>query len=660
MSKRVKRCIKAILFVVIALVILAAYSFIVQPVWMTENYDTTNGFYSEPDNTIETIFLGSSHVKYGISPMQLYEEYGICAYDLSTDAQPVLASYFWLEEAYRHHSKTLDTVVLDASMLTRDPDIAFYHEALDPMKLSMVKLRSIKAYSEDFENFVQNMFSLLSYHERWQELTFTDLLKYEYEPEICTRGYQYNTSQWINNVSTFSAIDTPLIVADEKEQDTILDDTAILYFKKMIDFCEENNLQMLLIKTPTNWTSGEHNAVQDLADNYGLDFIDFNVDPYYSEVDFNFATDLINPRDLSNLHSNYYGADKMTDYLGSYLVDKYGNRDTRGEEKYAFIEEELDQYHQYIALRQALLNATNPCDYIETALEGGDFTIFISVKDDAATSLTEEQRTYFESIGLVELSQLTYGEAYLAVIDNGKVITEQYQKDPGKKNATDDLISYTGALHNGTSYTVISGGYHMGNTSSIVIENTERSSNKRGLNLVIYDNKMQRYVANAVFDTYDAPERSEPFNEQSWEMLMEEGVPVSELTGTDRILYLYNRECEDKKTAAIARQSVDKGDGLIAYVKNFWDEEDIDVFAIVQGDASNALTDSMQESLYEHEVEIIEGNNNFSIIVNETEYQVGQDGISIVIYDTVTEMVVDTITFDLETEDTDETGAKAE
>ncbi len=698
MSQRVKKVVKASLFMIIALVILAACNFISQPIWKTNTYDTFNGFYSEPRNTIETIFLGSSHVKYAISPMQLYEDYGICAYDLSTDSQPVLASYYLLEEAYRLHSETLETVVLDMSMIKRDPNISFYHVALDSLEIALPKLRSIKAYSDNFEDFMQNTVPLLSYHERWKELTDSDFLKYGYEAEVCIRGYNYNTSQWVSGVNDFSTISMPLVINDQKEDDEIIDDTALSYFEKIVDFCDENSIQLVLIKTPTDWTSANHNAVQNLADLCGLDFIDFNVEPFYSETGFNFAEDLVVPSDLTNLHVNYYGAQKLTDYLGQYLIEQCGNKDVRGNDNYAFMEEELSDYNQYVSFRQSILNAADPCDYIEAALDNGNCTIFISVKDDAASALTEEQRAYFESIGLIELSQLTYGCSYLAVVDDGNVLTEQYQKDPGEANENDDLITFSGTLHNGTAYTVVSGGYHMGNKSSIIIEDTERSSNKRGLNIVIYDNQLQRFVESARFDTHVASEREAPFNEQNYEKLIEDGTPISSLTGTDRIMYLYNRVCENDEIAKLARLEKDEEDGLITYLKAFWDDEKIDIFITTQGDASEVLTDTVRTNLLEMglvdlsqlsdqdsyaaaicggTIELEENENSSmplevstdqytirstsreesddtsSVIINGTEYSSEEDGIFIVIYDNITEMAVDTITFELDTNDSE-------
>ena len=105
-----------------------------KPAWKEwNNYDTVHGFYEEPENTIETLFLGASVTVNGIIPIELYREYGICAYNLGTEQQPLMTSYYWLLETERLHKETLDTVVLDASMLRRTPIDEVYQKSLDGM-----------------------------------------------------------------------------------------------------------------------------------------------------------------------------------------------------------------------------------------------------------------------------------------------------------------------------------------------------------------------------------------------------------------------------------------------------------------------------------------------------------------------------------------------
>ena len=99
-----RQTIKVTVFILIGALLVTAASYFFQPAWKDwNNYDTMHGFYEEPENTIETIFLGASIVVNGITPMELYENYGICAYNLATEQQPMLASYYWLEEAERLH-----------------------------------------------------------------------------------------------------------------------------------------------------------------------------------------------------------------------------------------------------------------------------------------------------------------------------------------------------------------------------------------------------------------------------------------------------------------------------------------------------------------------------------------------------------------------------
>lgn len=153
MDKR--KTIKVMVFGLIFICLFLKITRIVQPDWFAWNhYDTVHGFYKEPKNTIETVFLGSSVTANGIIPAQLYEEQGICAYNLGMEQQPMLASYYWLKEAYRLHPKTLKTVVLDVSMLRRTPKESFYRKALDDMRFSKIKYEAIKDHTSGFRSFM--------------------------------------------------------------------------------------------------------------------------------------------------------------------------------------------------------------------------------------------------------------------------------------------------------------------------------------------------------------------------------------------------------------------------------------------------------------------------------------------------------------------------
>ena len=82
---------------------------------MTETY---RGFYKMKKNTIDVLFLGSSHTASGFNPQDLYNEYGIRGYNLGSNSQNLWVSYYWLREALQYQSPKV--VVLDCYMLFID------------------------------------------------------------------------------------------------------------------------------------------------------------------------------------------------------------------------------------------------------------------------------------------------------------------------------------------------------------------------------------------------------------------------------------------------------------------------------------------------------------------------------------------------------------
>ncbi len=552
-ARSVRKTIKALIFVAIAAAAFVLVGLVAQPVWEDDNYITSHGFYEVENNTIETIFLGSSHVRCGISPMELYEEYGISAFDLSMDNQPVMASYYWTEEAYRLHSETLDTVVLDVDMLFQDPEPAYYHKSLDFMRFSKVKIHAVRAYSEDFSDFMSNLFPLLSYHDRWKEITGEDFLKFEKDPRTYMRGYTFSPQQWVDYTSDESVLVSPLLFVDEDEAPVATDESAVYYLQQMASFCEEHELTLVLIALPTGWTSGEHNAIQELADEYGLDFLDFNVDPLFSETDFDMASDVNVPTEdemiKSDLHANYYGAKKLTDYLGQYLVEECGNRDVRGNEKYAFMENELEDYSRCV-VRIKLGELEDPVEYLSYLLGEEGYEIFLSVKNDAAASLTENQREYFASIGLTELADLGYRDSYVSVLDDGEVLTEErlaYDEAAETEEQAGEfdemrIVTAEGTMENGVSYLLSSCGWTSsgGAFSACVIGGTDSSGDKQGLNIVVYDKKMQRVVDTTAFNTSSSSVRKPVYVKAALAQDLENGTSYDELSNSEKRLYDYD------------------------------------------------------------------------------------------------------------------------
>ncbi len=683
---KMKIIIKVLVLLLTIVIIFGCVNEIVQPKWTEyDSYNTASGLYEEPENSIEVLFLGTSVVVNGFIPIQLYEDYGICAYNLGTGLQPVLASYYWLLEAYSLHSETLNTVVFDASALRYTPEDYAYRRALDTMHFSSIKFSAILDYTDTFSDTLAGLIPVLQYHDRWEELSISDFMWTMSDTSSYSRGYNYTTSKYIDNVEEYTDISVPSYGTIDNENEAQLNEESEYYLKQMIDFCKENNITFVLTKTPIidGWTSEIHNAIQAIADAYDIDFIDFNFSPYIEEIDYNHAID-----SADGNHLNYYGAVKLTDWWGQYLSNECEIADVRKSEKYSFLEDELEDYDRTIIMAR-LSETEDPTDYLSCLLEENNYMIFISVKDEAESSLTDEQRSYFSSIGLSKLANLEFQNSYLAIIDDGEVIVEKLDSSAeNNSESTGDpslAITYEGNLENGKSYQLSSGGYYLGCISSCVIDGKEYSLNQRGLNIVVYD-KISGTVIDAVcFDTYLSSTRCPENLELGLKWKLDEGMCFEELTEEEQTLYQYEIECEMNKLEA----SIDDDD-LLTFLEYFFGDDDYSILISVKEDAAAALTDEIREKFASIGLEqlsdleygdsyiaVISGNkileeirdhgdtilevqgvdytivsggidsgNESSIEIRGVEYSSGNRGLNIVIYSNQTGNVVSCMSFD--------------
>ena len=126
------------------------------------------------------------------------------------------------------------------------------------------------------------------------------------------------------------------------------------------------------------------------------------------------------------------------------------------------------------------------------SLRGRNITIFITVRDEATNALTGVLLEDLKAIGVRTDLKGKYHYSYYAVIT----------PDGSKEDASiTETISHSGAI-GGIPYTVTSGGYAVGNTSSVLIGGEEYSKNSRGTNFVILDNETSAVIESIGVDTY--------------------------------------------------------------------------------------------------------------------------------------------------------------
>ena len=82
------------------------------------------------------------------------------------------------------------------------------------------------------------------------------------------------------------------------------------------------------VPSTKNWSMEKHNGVDALARRLGLQFIDMNL--LQNEIPIDWATDT---RDKGD-HLNYYGAAKVSSYMGRFLAEQGVFSDKRDDPEY--------------------------------------------------------------------------------------------------------------------------------------------------------------------------------------------------------------------------------------------------------------------------------------------------------------------------------------
>lgn len=286
MKKVFRNIICSVLFLSILSVLLMTASAIMKPgkragVNSLED-PLTNGVLAERKNTVDVLFLGDSECYSTFIPLKIWNDHGITSYVCGTTEQVLSFSYELLTKAEKKQNPK--TVVLETNTVFRE-------------------VTNTKA----FINKAEGLFSVFKYHDRWKNLQPKSWQINEnkiYDER--SKGYLFNT---IVNAASTQGYMTP---TDEKE--TIPTDN-VKYVKKIRDYCRKNGAELVLVSVPStkNWNYAKHNAIAELSENLGIEYVDMNT--MQKEIPIDWKTET---RDKGD-HLNYYGAVKATSYMGKYL-----------------------------------------------------------------------------------------------------------------------------------------------------------------------------------------------------------------------------------------------------------------------------------------------------------------------------------------------------
>jgi len=313
------KTVKLIFRILAVLIAFCLLTMLFMPKYIEKNADgrITAEFYREKTN-IDVIITGSSTVQAGVSPMVLYRDYGITAYDRSNSSQVMAISYAMIADAIKQNKPEL--VVCDVGFIYQPDDYVdegASRKSLDALKWSKAKSDCIKAVMDPTENYLDYVFPILRFHSRWNDLSIEDFKYWIYKPDVTYNGQLLQFDQESNIEINAHMLDEEYAASDRN----------MCYLQKIIDICRENDVQLMLMKLPHiqgNWSNKLDEQIINIADENGIIYKNF-LDEYDS---FGFE-ELAEFAD--GQHMNSLGAEKFTKVLGEYIIENYSISDRRND-----------------------------------------------------------------------------------------------------------------------------------------------------------------------------------------------------------------------------------------------------------------------------------------------------------------------------------------
>lgn len=327
-----KEILRTISFVLVVCITL----FILCDLFEQENGSNTersfNTYRNLEEDIVDAVFIGTSGVSvYWISPLA-YDEYGMTVYNLGVDALPAWLYISMIEEAMAYQTPELfllDIRPFTAGDISRDKMDAHARVVLDAMA----------PLSEN--RFKTGLKTMQIMHSEYPEAPCFDisylLSIVKYHPKASDSGYRisHNLGQRSHKYCGFR-LDSGFSAVVKEQPGSEYDPNAMrdlnvlceasLY--ELLDYIRDRDLQVLFVDTPKvlGNISGSVNRIAQILEDEGFDFLT-HVDPPKDEsfpLEIDYETDFFNRN-----HVNFYGAEKYTRALATYLDSHYDLPDRR-------------------------------------------------------------------------------------------------------------------------------------------------------------------------------------------------------------------------------------------------------------------------------------------------------------------------------------------
>lgn len=287
---------------------------LVRPINTDIALNAIDTFHDMPEDSLEVIGYGSSHMWRGMSAMEMYKAYGIGAYNYGCNWQHINTTELFFKDSLRTQSpKVILIETYLVNELLQDVNIngeIYYTRGISEFDAKQQYLK--QCFGNDKERYLSYYVPLCAFHDNWINLEQGNFLESANDIDFyATMGFVY-----LENV-------TPVTIPDASTfKQKELSDEAINVLDGIIEICVENNIDIIFYTAPYQGEYAYGDAMTKYAEKNGYPY--FNFFNYIDELGISGKTDF---SDEGHLNNN--GAVKISDFLGEYIVNNYEVTDMR-------------------------------------------------------------------------------------------------------------------------------------------------------------------------------------------------------------------------------------------------------------------------------------------------------------------------------------------
>lgn len=424
-----------------------------------------SSLYDLPKNTVDVLLMGSSHMYASVSPMDLWNEYGITSYNPSFGLQSIPTTYFELRELLKVQKPKV--VVLETFMVYL-PEIIYenekrLHYLVDNVPFSSGVHEAIQTLLPEDSDKTEYYVNFYTFHNNWKILNES-----YFRPWVTSACIKHNRGASIGFYTRRSVLEKPDI--SPKSETIAPADVQVEYLYKISELCRDEGIQLVFMLTPFTYGANLQmlmNYVYVIAEAEGVPYLNFH--HLLDESGFDYAEDLADFE-----HVNYSGARKITSYLGEYLQTNYQLEDHRTDPAIADLwnkdYEDFSRDLNNIMMKTAA-NTDEYFNYLQTKNYITIWNAYSEVPLSETVLPTLLEKMGFDPIGITEAN-------WSCVIGDGDqlIYGVAYDERPNNTYMIDDMLFSFG---DGITASTNPIGIHVGRY--------EHSIGNSGVNLAVYD-----------------------------------------------------------------------------------------------------------------------------------------------------------------------------